>query len=1096
MTEVGSLRGELTLDSREWIDALAESRRSFASFAQEVGSQAKQLQRSVRDFGIKMTAAVTVPSAIFARAAVKTASDAEELQSAFNQTFKHMAADMNAWAVATGDAMGRSTQEMQQGAARFGLLFNQAAKTRGEAAELSKTFSVLAQDLSSFFNTTPDEALTALMSGLSGEAEPMRRYGVFLSDVAMQQEMLRLGIKGTTQDLSEQQKIMLRANIILANTRDAQKDVIRTSDSLANRQRALAAAWLEMKVELGTALMPIAKAMTAALTQMLDAFTRLPAGVQKAVMIFGAFMAALGPLTLVLATIVGPTLIALAIRQFGVWGRVIAFIIAPVASLVAELGGLALWIGKIAAKAGTMGALGGIFRALTGPIGLAVSAFLLFKDEVLGALGGVWAYAKETLGPPLFALFTNLGNLFSQLANGPIGQAVGALIGFLGQLRDVIGSVVGNLLYNAGELIVNLLATVVKAVSDFVAAISALLSGDFAGAWKGAVSAVANFGQGIVNALSTAFPALSGLFQGIYDLLSGIVQFLGWVLGKIGEFVNGVISFFGSMLGPIFNAVRSVYNSISEWLYARFGWVYKGVRAIAMSIVDLWNWVKQQLGLGLGPAITGIARGVGQIGDTFGAAAAGAAVGAASMPAAPKPAPAPRASRGGGRGRGGSGGGGSNGADEAEERARLALRKQEFALEQQLAAARAREDHDETRRIEQQLERIKLVQRYRDLKLGTADAEIAADRDLRDLRAAEEVTRTRNLAIMEEAKDLQVAQLNDDHTMVRQLEEQEERRAMIARYQREGVSAAEAELKAIGAINQIEAARADAAARRLRDDEAGRQIGLAKLRGDTAQERALVRADDIRRRAERLEKDSEGRIKPEDARARAEAEWAEEEEARQVGHWRSIFRDGMHAAMNGDMMSWLKDRWTDLWSRALEESINMVADLLRDLLKNALANAGGGEGGGGWFGSLLGGLGKLVGLGSGFGSGLIPSDGAPPGFSAGPINIDDFTRSFGGLPKLAGGGTIKGLTGVDRNLLSLNGNPVAWVSRGEQLDVRPLNDNGGRRSRVEIVPSPYFDVVVDGRAAGVAAPMAAAAEYGGSGRAQASLARRAARRLP
>ncbi|WP_299307862.1 hypothetical protein [uncultured Croceicoccus sp.] len=80
-----------------------------------------------------------------------------------------------------------------------------------------------------------------------------------------------------------------------------------------------------------------------------------------------------------------------------------------------------------------------------------------------------------------------------------------------------------------------------------------------------------------------------------------------------------------------------------------------------------------------------------------------------------------------------------------------------------------------------------------------------------------------------------------------------------------------------------------------------------------------------------------------------------------------------------------------------------------------------------------------------------------------------------------------GFPGIDKNLLSLNGNPIARVSAGEIMDIRK-GESGGA-ARVTIVPTPYFDVHVDGRAARVAAPMAMRAAGAGSAGAQSSLAR-------
>lgn len=55
------------------------------------------------------------------------------------------------------------------------------------------------------------------------------------------------------------------------------------------------------------------------------------------------------------------------------------------------------------------------------------------------------------------------------------------------------------------------------------------------------------------------------------------------------------------------------------------------------------------------------------------------------------------------------------------------------------------------------------------------------------------------------------------------------------------------------------------------------------------------------------------------------------------------------------------------------------------------------------------------------------------------------THGGGQLPKFANGGAMRfgGLAGIDRNLLSLNGNPIARVSRGEVMQVNPANNNAG-----------------------------------------------------
>ena len=173
------------------------------------------------------------------------------------------------------------------------------------------------------------------------------------------------------------------------------------------------------------------------------------------------------------------------------------------------------------------------------------------------------------------------------------------------------------------------------------------------------------------------------------------------------------------------------------------------------------------------------------------------------------------------------------------------------------------------------------------------------------------------------------------------------------------------------------------------------------------------------------------------------------------------------------------------WASFKHMGFEVVAQIAARLLTN-----NGGQGGN--FGDILGAssrsvFGKLLGIGSSLFGGLGGTGGSG-------VTFNDYGHT--GLPHLAGGGTIGGLSGIDKNLLSINGMPVARVGRGEMLRVEP--DNGNRRGGgiATIVPSPYFDVVVDRRAVGVAAPMASQAAVAGSSGAQVAILRQRSRSIP
>jgi hypothetical protein len=103
----------------------------------------------------------------------------------------------------------------------------------------------------------------------------------------------------------------------------------------------------------------------------------------------------------------------------------------------------------------------------------------------------------------------------------------------------------------------------------------------------------------------------------------------------------------------------------------------------------------------------------------------------------------------------------------------------------------------------------------------------------------------------------------------------------------------------------------------------------------------------------------------------------------------------------------------------------MIIAPLANALGGVLGGIGGGLGGGGLGAMAVSGLSSapLASLGGGLTSGMVA-----------------------GLPGLASGGdiSIRGNMGRDRNLLSLNGVPVARVNYGERIPISNDNGSGSR----------------------------------------------------
>jgi murein DD-endopeptidase MepM/ murein hydrolase activator NlpD len=190
--------------------------------------------------------------------AIGQASDLGEAGSKTAAIFgKDGAKALDEFAKGSAKRLGQTKLQILDAAGTFGT-FGKAAGLGGQdLVKFSTGFSTLSTDMASFFNTSPEEAMQAIASGLRGEAEPLRKYGVLLDDASLRQEALAQGlIKTTKQALTPQQKVLAAQALIYKQTKTAQGDFARTSDGLANQQRILSAQWTEAKATLGTQLLP------------------------------------------------------------------------------------------------------------------------------------------------------------------------------------------------------------------------------------------------------------------------------------------------------------------------------------------------------------------------------------------------------------------------------------------------------------------------------------------------------------------------------------------------------------------------------------------------------------------------------------------------------------------------------------------------------------------------------------------------------------------------------------------------------------------------------------------------------------------------
>lgn len=213
---------------------------------------------SVADALVARAGLAAVASSLYqlGDAAAKFARDAEELDSAIGYTFGRNADSIRAWADSTGASLGRASTDLKQAAMDFQTLFDPAVGGQ-KAVELSKQFAVLVQDLSSFRNVSEDIVRQNLVSGLVGETEPLRKFGIIINDNTVKAKALELGLVQAGQEVNDYGKIVARSTLILEQSKTAQGDLARTQGSATNQIRAAKSATKELAEEVGGFLNPV-----------------------------------------------------------------------------------------------------------------------------------------------------------------------------------------------------------------------------------------------------------------------------------------------------------------------------------------------------------------------------------------------------------------------------------------------------------------------------------------------------------------------------------------------------------------------------------------------------------------------------------------------------------------------------------------------------------------------------------------------------------------------------------------------------------------------------------------------------------------------
>lgn len=588
----------------------------------KAGTSATGMGRKFSAASALVKAAAGTMVASLAGSTIMAASDLNEVLSKTGVVFGPQASIVTDAADRMAERFGMSKTVFLDAAAGMGLVGKAAGYTKKEAANLGVGFSKLAADAASFHNVPIEEALAAMKSGLTGEAEPLRRFGVLLSEAAVQTEAVRMGLIKAGDEMTEGQKVQARASLITKGMADAHGDLARTQGSVANRLKEIKGRLTNFAAEMGGHALPVVEKFLAAVIKgpgvikgMVKAVTDWATGsktikpildlVRTAV---GALMGAIGALPGVFSAVNS------AVQGFidkHAWVKpVLDHAAVAIGTFVTAL--LAIMVvSKVAAalKAARIAVLAFNASLMANPIGLIVAGIIALAAVVYVAYKRFKPF-RELVNSVGAALKDGLGKALDWIrakwqAWGP--TIIKVMEGLWTGIKVYLG-----LLMAYWKMVFKVVSAVVKVafdlISGYVRFMLPIWKAGFTAIWnvvrvvfdtiKGFIKAAILVVKGVINVVMGVIKGdWSRVWKGIQQITAGVWQYIktlvkgGIALVKavIGGGLGVIKALWGRGWGVIKSVLTAVWNGIRSAVSGAMGLVKNVITTQVNTIKGLWS---------------------------------------------------------------------------------------------------------------------------------------------------------------------------------------------------------------------------------------------------------------------------------------------------------------------------------------------------------------------------------------------------------------------------------------------------------------------------------------------------------------------------
>lgn len=304
-------------------------------------------------------------------------------------------------------------------------------------------------------------------------------------------------------------------------------------------------------IAFGTALAPAITAVAGVIGNVAEAFASLPAGVQTGIAVVLALVVALGPLLMVIGSVVA-ALPAIS-EGFAVLGGALATPLAPAAAVVAAIAAIAAaiyaaWTTSETFRAAVMAGVDVISSKVQEICAFLAPYVQAFLDQIVSTV----QVAMDTLGPIIGAVLTVIISTVVPILTSIMDTVAQVLATILATVTNVMAAV-STVIQGVWQIISGIFQTVLGVILAVTSGDFTMLQQGVTSIMQGTMTTINGVMQGILSIVSGAWNAVKAVFIGVCNAVSGAIS---------GAF-NGIKSVIDSTMNGAKSTVSGVLSAIS-----------------------------------------------------------------------------------------------------------------------------------------------------------------------------------------------------------------------------------------------------------------------------------------------------------------------------------------------------------------------------------------------------------------------------------------------------------------------------------------------------------------------------------------------------